>query len=90
MADDNLCYSFITVIYLIDELHGVCYHRQIFYSQESFQNESESPNNHLWNDIIGAIIWFFAAGFATACWVGGGGIYVPLGIFLLKFSSKQS
>lgn len=90
MTYDNLCYSFITVIYLIDELHGVCYHRQIFYSQESFQNESESPNNHLWNDIIGAIIWFFAAGFATACGVGGGGIYVPLGIFLLKFSSKQS
>ena len=31
-----------------------------------------------------------AAGIATACGVGGGGIYVPLGIILLRFSSKPS
>jgi uncharacterized membrane protein YfcA len=80
--------------FILDEAHGFCYHRQIFHSQESRQNEAESSNDtnpgYLWNDIFGAVIWFFAAGFATACGVGGGGIYVPLGIFLLKFSSKQS
>lgn len=37
-----------------------------------------------------AIIWFIAAGVATASGVGGGGIYVPLGIILLRFSSKPS
>ncbi len=39
---------------------------------------------------VGAIVWFIAAGVATACGVGGGGIYVPLGIILLRFSSKPS
>jgi len=51
------------------------------------------PDDHypfLWNDIIGAIVWFLAAGVATACGVGGGGIYVPLGIILLRFASKPS
>jgi len=39
---------------------------------------------------LGAFVWFLAAGIATACGVGGGGIYVPLGIILLRFSSKPS
>ena len=39
---------------------------------------------------MGTIVWFIAAGIATACGVGGGGIYVPLGILLLRFSSKPA
>eukprot|EP00536_Pseudo-nitzschia_multiseries_P012607 jgi/Psemu1/244713/estExt_Genewise1.C_4910023 len=36
------------------------------------------------------LVWFFAAGVATACGVGGGGIYVPLGILLLGFEPKPA
>jgi len=48
------------------------------------------PCRQYLSDRIGAIIWFCAAGVATACGVGGGGIYVPLGIILLGFSSKPA
>ena len=44
------------------------------------------PENHyhyLWNDIGGFIAWFLATGVATACGVGGGGIYVPLGMIIV-------
>jgi uncharacterized membrane protein YfcA len=54
---------------------------------------SEDGNPHsgyLWRDIVGICFWFFAAGVATACGVGGGGIYVPLGILLLQFAPKPS
>ena len=39
---------------------------------------------------VGAIVWFVTAGIATACGVGGGGIYVPMGILLLRFPPKPS
>ena len=39
---------------------------------------------------VGTIFWFLTAGIATACGVGGGGIYVPLGILLLRFPPKSS
>lgn len=39
---------------------------------------------------VGAIVWFVASGIATACGVGGGGIYVPLGILLLRFPAKAA
>jgi uncharacterized membrane protein YfcA len=48
------------------------------------------PSGYLWRDIVGLIVWFCAAGVATACGVGGGGIYVPVGILLLAFSPKPS
>jgi uncharacterized membrane protein YfcA len=35
-------------------------------------------------------VWFLTAGIATACGVGGGGIYVPMGILLLRFPPKPS
>jgi len=44
----------------------------------------------LWRDILGMFVWFCAAGVATACGVGGGGIYVPLGILLINFAPKPS
>jgi uncharacterized membrane protein YfcA len=39
---------------------------------------------------VGTIVWFLTAGIATACGVGGGGIYVPMGILLLRFPPKPS
>ena len=39
--------------------------------------------SYLWRDAAGTAVWFLAAGVATACGVGGGGVYVPLGIILL-------
>jgi len=68
--------------------HKMCFDRKLF----STINERNADDHYpfLWNDILGAIVWFCAAGVATACGVGGGGIYVPLGIILLRFSSKPA
>lgn len=54
-------------------------------------NGKDNPSrDYLWRDIVGLILWFSAAGIATACGVGGGGIYVPVGILLLNFMPKPS
>lgn len=60
-----------------------CFDRKIF----STKNPKPA---YLWYDIAGMIVWFFAAGVATACGVGGGGIYVPLGIILINFAPKPA
>eukprot|EP00531_Pseudo-nitzschia_arenysensis_P017841 CAMPEP_0116156454 /NCGR_PEP_ID=MMETSP0329-20121206/22842_1 /TAXON_ID=697910 /ORGANISM="Pseudo-nitzschia arenysensis, Strain B593" /LENGTH=603 /DNA_ID=CAMNT_0003653541 /DNA_START=235 /DNA_END=2046 /DNA_ORIENTATION=- len=61
-----------------------CFDRKLF-------NATDNPSpNYLWRDIVGMIVWFCAAGIATACGVGGGGIYVPLGIILMNFAPKPS
>lgn len=61
-----------------------CFHRRLF-------NGKDNPSpSYLYRDIAGIIVWFLAAGVATACGVGGGGIYVPLGILLLAFAPKPS
>jgi hypothetical protein len=63
---------------------GVCFDRKLL-------NATENPSSdYLWRDILGMIIWFITAGLATASGVGGGGIYVPVGILLLKFAPKPS
>ncbi|KAG7367660.1 sulfite exporter TauE/SafE [Nitzschia inconspicua] len=61
-----------------------CFHRKLL-----------SPNGnptrtYFYRDWIGILVWFVASGLATACGVGGGGIYVPLGILLLAFAPKPS
>lgn len=72
----------------VDESNGICFDRKLFGSHDFLDHDNHYP--FLWNDIAAAIIWFIAAGVATASGVGGGGIYVPLGIILLRFSSKPS
>jgi uncharacterized membrane protein YfcA len=55
--------------------------------------DTEDHDNHyhfLWQDLAGMFVWFFMGGIATACGVGGGGIYVPLGMLLLQFSPRQA
>lgn len=61
----------------------------------SLERQYQATNDHrlniiMWNDVVAAVVWFVMAGVAIACGVGGGGIYVPLGILLLHFSPKQS
>ncbi|KAF4670917.1 hypothetical protein FOZ61_007926 [Perkinsus olseni] len=41
-------------------------------------------------DIPALFIWFISSGLAVSAGVGGGGIFVPLGILLLRFSTKAS
>lgn len=66
-----------------DNGSGECFTRKIF------SKDNPSPQ-YLWRDIVGMFVWFCAAGVATACGVGGGGIYVPLGILLLAFAPKPA
>jgi len=63
-----------------------CFDRKIFNSTEN----PEIKFSYLWRDIVGMLVWFCAAGVATACGVGGGGIYVPLGIILINFAPKPA
>ncbi|KAL7511002.1 hypothetical protein ACHAXN_007916 [Cyclotella atomus] len=64
------------------------YRRSVCYDRKLFSNEGEG--NFLWVDIIASILWFLTSGICTACGVGGGGIYVPLGILLMRFPPKSS
>ena len=69
-----------------DNKNKMCFDRKIF-------NGKDNPPirfPYLWRDIVGMLVWFVAAGVATACGVGGGGIYVPLGIVLINFAPKQA
>lgn len=67
-----------------DAANDQCFDRKLL-------NGKKNPSpGYLYRDIAGIIIWFCAAGVATACGVGGGGIYVPLGILLLAFAPKPS
>lgn len=60
------------------------------FSRKLLTAKKNPSSQYLWRDIIGMLVWFFAAGVATACGVGGGGIYVPLGILLLGFEPKPA
>jgi len=67
-----------------DTQDGICFDRKLL-------NGRDNPNpSYLWRDLLGMIAWFVTAGVATACGVGGGGIYVPLGILLLNFAPKPA
>ncbi|CAB9529399.1 Sulfite exporter TauE/SafE family protein [Seminavis robusta] len=67
-----------------DSTNEVCFDRRLL-------SATANPDpSYLWRDILGILVWFAAAGVATACGVGGGGIYVPLGILLLQFAPKPS
>jgi len=47
-------------------------------------------HSHVAFDAVGVVIWFSAAGLAISAGVGGGGIFVPLGVVLLRFAPKPS
>jgi uncharacterized membrane protein YfcA len=67
-----------------DTKDDVCFDRKLL-------SAKDNPNpSYLWRDILGMIVWFLTSGIAAACGVGGGGVYVPLGILLLNFAPKPS
>ena len=68
-----------------DKINNQCINRKLFGA-----GSDDDDYHYLWNDIVGTFVWFCAAGVATACGVGGGGIYVPLGILLLQFAPKPA
>ncbi len=80
MKDCLDCKGFLST----DARDEVCFNRKLL-------NGKDNPNtSYLWRDIVGMLVWFLSAGIATACGVGGGGIYVPLGMLLLNFAPKPS
>jgi len=42
------------------------------------------------NDVIGLFLWFIGAGLAISAGVGGGAIFVPLSMFVLRFDTKAA
>ena len=68
----------------------MCINRKLFRPRNDDTNDFENHYHYLWNDLVAMVIWFLTAGMAMACGVGGGGIYVPLGILLLRFAPKQA
>mmetsp|Transcript_11412 Transcript_11412/g.21067 ORF Transcript_11412/g.21067 Transcript_11412/m.21067 type:complete len:601 (-) Transcript_11412:380-2182(-) len=73
----------------VDYKYQLCYDRKLFNGNADNGN-SDNHYPFLWFDIAGTFVWFITAGIATACGVGGGGIYVPMGILLLRFPPKPS
>jgi len=72
-----------------DYNYQLCYDRKLF-NPDAETGDSDNHYPFLWYDIAGTFVWFITAGIATACGVGGGGIYVPMGILLLRFPPKPS
>jgi uncharacterized membrane protein YfcA len=73
-----------------DMQDDICINRQLF---QPYNDNTDDPGNYyryLWNDLVAMVVWFFVAGIAISCGVGGGGIYVPLGMLLLQFAPKQA
>lgn len=86
VSDCFKCDGFLST----DDLHGMCIDRRLF---QPFNVDPEDHENHyhfLWQDLSAMLVWFVMGGIATACGVGGGGIYVPLGMLLLQFSPRQA
>ena len=73
-----------------DNKHNICFDRRLFQARNDDTTDHEDHYHYLLHDLFGAVIWFITAGIAMACGVGGGGIYVPLGILLLQFAPKPA
>jgi len=73
-----------------DQVHNMCIDCKLFQPYNTDTNDHDNHYHFLWNDLVGMVIWFLTAGVAMACGVGGGGIYVPLGILLFQFAPKQA
>ena len=73
-----------------DTRHNMCIDRRLFQRKNTDREDPENHYHFLLNDLLGTIVWFVTAGIAMACGVGGGGVYVPLGILLLQFAPKPA
>jgi len=73
-----------------DFSHEICFARKLFQPKNTDESDPDNHYHFLWHDLAGTIVWFCVAGVATACGVGGGGIYVPLGNLLLQFAPKPA
>jgi uncharacterized membrane protein YfcA len=73
-----------------DPRNKICFNRVLFNRHNTDPTDPGNYYHFLWNDLVAAVVWFFIAGVAVSCGVGGGGIFVPLGVLLLQFSPKQA
>ena len=62
----------------------------LFQPHNNDQSDHENHYHFLWHDLAATVFWFITSGIAMACGVGGGGIYVPLGMLLLQFAPKPA
>jgi uncharacterized membrane protein YfcA len=67
-----------------------CFDRVLFNEWNDTPNDHDDYYTYHWRNIIGGIIWFLTAGVAISCGIGGGGVYLPLGIIILKFSPSSA
>jgi hypothetical protein len=69
-----------------DKVHDICIRRVLFNQKNEDITDFENHYHYLLNDLLGMILWFFTAAFAISAGVGGGGIYVPLGMLVFQFA----
>jgi len=78
-----------------DTQHHICFRRQLFQTKNSNPNDFDDHYHYLWNDLVGAVVWFVMAGVATACGVGGACavficvcvcVYTVCSVFFVVFS----
>eukprot|EP01063_Lacrimia_lanifica_P039484 TRINITY_DN8685_c0_g3_i2.p1 TRINITY_DN8685_c0_g3~~TRINITY_DN8685_c0_g3_i2.p1 ORF type:complete len:526 (+),score=203.00 TRINITY_DN8685_c0_g3_i2:69-1646(+) len=75
-AEVDSCSEECSAYPVTDEDAGECIDRKVFGA------------THRARDIVAFVVWFLGAGMAMGAGVGGGGIFVPLGILLLGFQTK--
>jgi predicted RNA-binding Zn-ribbon protein involved in translation (DUF1610 family) len=69
-----------------DQQHRICIRRVLFSPRNIDVADYAHHYHYLWNDLLGMLVWFVTAAIAISAGVGGGGIYVPLGILLFQFA----
>jgi hypothetical protein len=69
-----------------DTMHTICIRRVLCPKFNDDITDYENHYHYFWVDFVGMFVWFLTAAVSIAAGVGGGGIYVPLGILLLQFA----
>ena len=69
-----------------DSSHHICIRRVLLSRYNTNTTDYAHHYHYLWNDLLGMLVWFVTAAIAISAGVGGGGIYVPLGILLFQFA----
>jgi len=49
-----------------DAVHNICLDRKLFQPDNTDPTDFEHHYHFLWNDLVGAVVWFVMAGVATA------------------------
>ena len=50
-----------------DSSHNICFDRKLFQAHNTDPNDHDNHYHYLWNDLVGGLVWFLAAGICKFC-----------------------